>query len=176
MSFRGWQADWSAPMDRVWSTFLARTLLLFTFVLAGCGPSPELIAKVTSGEEIARQEALAKKITWAEYARRSNALRVSLGPSRFNTPQAQAFLAYRVMLGAAVDAGQISPDQFDYLWKQRLAQIGEAEDAARTAAANNLVALGAAIASGGNSQSSAPTMTRCSTDTLGTSLMTRCRS
>jgi hypothetical protein len=114
-------------------------VLLLALLLGAChsGPTAEQEAVLSSYNQEMLAQAQARKITWADYARRTNAQVQDMfaGDSGLAQADAQAALAYRVFLASEIDAGRSTPERFDYEW-QRFIADGQAKEAADRQAAS----------------------------------------
>jgi hypothetical protein len=120
---------------------VSAVFLALAFALGGCnsGPSIEQQIAFRDYSEPLRREAAAHKITWVEYAAKTNNYMRILNNYKGGDVQAEEGLSYRLALAAEVDAGRSTPERFDYEWKHYLAELERRRDAA-VAAANEAAA------------------------------------
>lgn len=158
-------------MRKIW------VLALVAMLLGGCnaGPSAEQVSAVRNQDSALIEMAKAKKISWAEAVRRSNANAAATVPGA-SAPDAQAALAYRLMLASEIDSGKITFEQFDFLWKKYVADISARDAQQRQVAvanaSNGLIAAGAAISAAG--RVNVPPSFSCSSYRLGRTIQTDC--
>jgi hypothetical protein len=111
---------------------------VLALLLSGChaGPTAEQEAALSSYNQEMLAQAQAKKISWADYARLTNAQVLNMFPCdpRLAEADAQAALAYRVLLASEIDAGRSTPERFDYDWQQFIANAQGKEAAERSMA------------------------------------------
>src|SRR4051794_20730999 len=127
--------------------------VLLSVLIAACrsGPTAEQRAHLHTYDNDMIAEAVAKKITWTEYAQQTNAQfqAVWAGDPRVDSTKGQAALAYRVFLASEIDAGRSTFERFNYEWKSFVARLEAGEEAERQAAlaqaSANMMALGAAM-------------------------------
>jgi hypothetical protein len=97
-------------------------LLILGLLLSGCmarGLTPEQQAVREQNNEL-RQEAMAGKIKWVDFARQANA-NAAVVLSNSSSLNIQEAFAYRVLLAQRVDEKQITAEEFDYHWAKFLA-------------------------------------------------------
>jgi hypothetical protein len=111
---------------------------LLALLLGGChqAPTAEQEAALLSYNQEMMAQAQAKNISWADYARLTNAQVENMyaGDPRLAEADAQSALAYRVLLASEVDAGRSTPERFDYDWQQFIANAKAMQAAERSAA------------------------------------------
>jgi hypothetical protein len=121
--------------SRVWKL---RFFPLLALLLGGCHqvPTAEQEAALSSYNQEMGAQARAKKISWSDYARLTNAQVQNMyaGDPRLAEADAQAALAYRISLASEIDAGRSTPERFNYDWQQFIANAKAVEAAERSAA------------------------------------------
>ncbi len=107
-------------------SMFAALLLASALQLGGCLPtrlSAEQYIALKPRNDAVRVQALAGRIKWVDYARAVNANYLQAAPYDTATATQEA-LAYRVTLASQVDARQLSPEQYDFLWNRYVAERG----------------------------------------------------
>jgi hypothetical protein len=92
--------------------------------LGGCNTRPSMEQQIAFRDysEPLRREALAHKITWVEYAAKTNNYMRTLNNYGDGNVQFEEGLSYRLALASEVDAGRSTPERFDYELKHYLAE------------------------------------------------------
>ena len=124
---------------------VSAVFLALALAMGGCnsGPSTEQQIAFRDYSEPLRREALTRKITWVEYAAKTNNYMRTLNNYKGGDVEAEEGLAYRLALAAEVDAGRSTPERFDYEWKHYLAERERKRDAAiNEAAASAMIQAG----------------------------------
>jgi hypothetical protein len=131
---------------------MRKLIFLFVSLLLGAcqaGPTAEQRAALGSYNQELFAQAQLHKISWAEYAKRTNDRIIFASDPRIGSSKAEIALAYRVYLASEVDANHSTPEYFDFERKRFVADMDAREESQRQAAlaraSANLMAIGAAM-------------------------------
>ncbi|MCJ2136697.1 hypothetical protein MKK69_22045 [Methylobacterium sp. J-026] len=123
------------------------------------GPRPEQVEAARPRLEALKADRDARRLSWAEWARRTNAELRALAQAPI-TPGEEEIMAYRVVLAERVDRKQITPAEFTFEQAKAIRQLEDRNSA------NQVAALAAAPVVG---------PTTCVTNRIGVTTLTNCR-